>query len=149
MSSFTGFSTGDVQDMADRADQRMLAEQNKPAYNAAEYLKQNPPERPAGQKYDGQGDDGSSLKPRWELLPIEEIEEIANVMTLGAEKYGAFSWQYVTPRDRYLGAAYRHLAKWMRGEKIDKEFGTPTLAHACCCLLFLMHFDRENEKNVK
>lgn len=108
---------------------------------------QEPSEHPPGQKFDGQGDDGSPLKPRWELLLIEEVEEVVNVLTKGAEKYGVNSWQKVAPHDRYLGAAYRHLAKWQRGEKTDEEFGTPTLAHACCCLLFLMHFDREDKKS--
>lgn len=120
-------------------------EKSEPYIPFAKQREPQPIPRP-GKKSDGQGGDGSALKPRWELLPINEIEEIVKVLTMGAAKYGDFNWQDPKLRDRCVGAAYRHMASWMRGDKTDSEFGTATLAHACCCLLFVMHFDRESVK---
>ena len=40
-------------------------------------------------------------------------------------------------------ACHRHLQAWWSGERLDKESGLPHLAHAVCCLLFLMWGDDE------
>ena len=44
-------------------------------------------------------------------------------------------------KTRYYDAAMRHLDAWHRGEVNDEESGLPHLAHAACCLLFVMWFD--------
>jgi hypothetical protein len=88
-------------------------------------------------------------KPRWELLPLQEIEEIVEVLTSGAKKYDDDNWKHVMPRSRYIGALYRHLKSWRTGEKKDPQTGKSHLAHAGCDLLFLMWFDNNDneEKN--
>lgn len=88
-----------------------------------------------GQKFDGG-------KPMWDLLPYRQLGHIAQVLTFGAEKYGANSWQSIPDFDsRYFAALMRHLAAWKEGEKLDPESGIEHLAHAGCCLLFLMWHD--------
>jgi hypothetical protein len=84
-----------------------------------------------GLKYD-------NAKLRVELLPVGALLEVAEVMTFGAQKYGADNWQNVTPRRRYYGAALRHLFARARGEVDDPESGFPHLAHAACCVLFML-----------
>lgn len=37
---------------------------------------------------EGRKNDRIDGKPRWELLPIEVMEEVVKVYTFGAEKYG-------------------------------------------------------------
>jgi hypothetical protein len=93
-----------------------------------------------GRKFDGG-------KNRWELLPWEEVEEIVEILTFGAEKYEDNNWQHVKPRSRYVGALFRHLIAWVRGEKKDPESGKSHLAHAGCCLLFLMWSDNNDHKD--
>jgi hypothetical protein len=89
-------------------------------------------------------------KPRWELLPWEEVEETVRVLTLGAkEKYKDFDWQHVKPRSKYIGALMRHLAARFCGERLDPEDGHPHLAHAACNLLFLMWFDNNPPEEEK
>lgn len=89
-----------------------------------------------GLKYD-QG------KLRYDLLPVEAEREIVEVLTFGAAKYGDANWRKVTDaRKRYLAAARRHLAAWMRGERLDSESGLPHLAHAATCVMFLQESDR-------
>lgn len=85
-----------------------------------------------GVKYD-------SEKPRWDLLPIEPIEQVVGVLTYGAKKYDDENWRKVAnQRSRYYAAALRHIVAWWKGEKLDPESGYHHLAHAMCCLIFLM-----------
>ena len=78
-------------------------------------------------------------KPRWDLLPFKEVEEIVKVLTHGSKKYTDDGWKFVEKgKERYFAAALRHLSTWWLGEKCDKESGFSHLAHAICCLLFLM-----------
>lgn len=60
----------------------------------------------------------------------------------GAAKYGENNWQKVEPRSRYIAAALRHLNAHQQGERNDPETGLSHLAHATCCLLFLLHFEK-------
>lgn len=78
-------------------------------------------------------------KPRWDLLPYEGLSEVVDVLTYGAAKYAPDNWRHVkNPRRRYFAAAMRHLVAWWRGEQTDPETGKSHLAHAACCILFLM-----------
>jgi len=86
-------------------------------------------------------DDG---KPRWDLLPWPEVGQVVGVLTFGAAKYADDNWQKVPDaRRRYFAAAMRHLTAWWEGERIDPESGRHHLAHATCCVLFLLWFDRK------
>ena len=85
-------------------------------------------------------------KPRYELLPVEPIEEVVKILTYGAVKYEDNNWKYVEPfEDRYYGAMWRHIMKWRIGQTIDPESGFHHLGSAMCCILFLLHRDLENE----
>jgi hypothetical protein len=69
------------------------------------------------------------------------------VLTYGSRKYADDNWKIVPDaRKRYVSAAFRHLTDWAGGEKKDSETGKSHLAHAICCLLFLLWFEQEDEK---
>ena len=86
-------------------------------------------------------------KPQWSLLPFEALEEVVEVLTSGAKKYAPDNWKFVPDADaRYMDAAFRHMAQYMQGEQHDEETGNNHLAHAVCCLLFKLWFDRQTEK---
>jgi hypothetical protein len=92
-----------------------------------------------GLKYD----DG---KLRWDLLPIEEVEDVVKVLTFGANKYAPENWKLVKgARWRYLAAAFRHIKAWMVGKRLDDETGFTHLAHAATNLLFLAWIDKHGE----
>lgn len=79
-------------------------------------------------------------KPDWALLPLGPVEDIVKVLTYGAKKYTPDNWKHVEPR-RYQSALFRHLVAWFwNREWLDKESGLPHLAHAGCCLIFLLWF---------
>ena len=90
-----------------------------------------------GVKFDGH-------KPRWSLLPKGAVLQIIEVLEFGAAKYAENNWQYVeNGRQRYYDALMRHMEAWWLGEKTDPESGLSHLAHAGCCLVFLLWLDRD------
>ena len=86
----------------------------------------------------------SASKPRLELLPGPALEQIAEVLTYGATKYDANNWCRGARWGRYYAALLRHLFAWWRGEDRDQETGLSHLAHAGCCLVFLMEYQRNS-----
>ena len=85
-------------------------------------------------------------KTRFELLPWDLIEEIAQVMTKGAEKYSPYNWQGL-PRSRLIGASFRHIVASIMGEELDHEWNLPHLAHAICELLYLRWMEKNGVDN--
>ena len=90
-----------------------------------------------GQKFD-------SNKLRYELLPPELLEEVARVLTFGAHKYSARNWELGMAWSRPFGALMRHMWAWWRGEEKDPETGYSHLAHAACCIAFLVSYEARN-----
>jgi ribosomal protein L32 len=85
-----------------------------------------------------------SDKPRWDLLPLDLIEPVVRVLTMGAKKYADDNWKIVPDaRKRYFSALMRHLTAWQSGEKVDPESGESHIAHAICNLIFLEWLDGE------
>jgi hypothetical protein len=85
-----------------------------------------------GVKYDGG-------KPMPRLLPPSALLAISRVLTFGAKKYSPDNWKHVVgAKERYLDAMLRHILAYNSGEILDQESGENHLAHAGCCLLFLL-----------
>lgn len=80
-------------------------------------------------------------KPRYDLIPPELLHETAEVLEFGREKYGANNWAQGAEYGRYFAAMQRHLWAWWAGQKCDEESGLKHLAHAACCLAFLMAYE--------
>lgn len=92
-----------------------------------------------GVKYD-------SDKLDWSLVPNESIEEVIKVLMFGARKYAPDNWKIVSDyKRRYYNAAQRHITAWKKGELVDSETGITHLAHATCCLLFLISKELEDD----
>ena len=77
-----------------------------------------------------------------ELLPTPALEAIAEVLEFGKRKYSAWNWVNGFAWSRLIGAALRHLFAYSRGEDRDPESGLSHLAHAGCCILFLITHER-------
>lgn len=83
-------------------------------------------------------------KPRWELLPLELVEDVVKVYTFGAEKYAENSWQNLDDGyRRYKAALLRHIVAYEKGEVTDPESGLPHMAHAAWNALALLHFSKQ------
>jgi hypothetical protein len=92
----------------------------------------------------GEGQKFDSDKLRYELLPPELLEEVARVLTFGAHKYSARNWELGMAWSRPFGALMRHMWAWWRGEEKDPETGYSHLAHAACCIAFLVSYEARN-----
>lgn len=97
---------------------------------------------------------GSSLNPEpgrkddtgklpYDLLPWAAVAQVVAALQYGAKKYAPDNWKQVKDwRRRYFSAACRHLVSWVTGEKLDPETGLHHLAHAGCCVLFMIEMDK-------
>lgn len=100
-------------------------------------------------KHDGLGGTGT-MKDRWDLLPMRELQDVIKVVTYGAKKYAANNWVDVEEaRERYYAAAQRHIVAWWLGESVDSDTGLPHLAHAVCDLLFLLGFSAGDAADIR
>lgn len=123
--------------------------QQEPCYNCHSYCNwvakdflQSVPDTPVtlktGVKFDQE-------KPQWTLVPFKAFDHVVEVLTIGARKYAPDNWKKVpNARQRYIDAAFRHMSAYAGGEKLDAETGKNHLAHAVCCLLFLLAFDLDS-----
>lgn len=84
-------------------------------------------------------DDG---KLPWHLLPGDSIEQIVEILDFGAKKYAPRNWEKGMSYSRLFSAMMRHMWAWWGGETLDKETGKSHLAHAGCCVLFLLAFEK-------
>jgi len=76
------------------------------------------------------------------LLSTEAMNQTAAVLAFGAQKYAAHNWRKGFAWSRPLSAAMRHITAFNAGEDKDPESGLPHLAHAACCIMFLLEFEK-------
>ena len=77
-------------------------------------------------------------KPRLDLLDAYAIEQLARVLSFGAQKYAAHNWRGGITKGRLMAAALRHLFAYLGGQDTDPETGLSHVAHAMCCCMFLL-----------
>jgi len=76
-----------------------------------------------------------SGKTRWDLMPWECLDEVAQVFTFGCTKYAERNWERGIHTGRLIGSTIRHLFEWMMGRDYDIESGIHHLAHAAWNIL--------------
>lgn len=88
----------------------------------------------------------SKPKTAWHLMPMAEVRDIANVLTVGALTHPPYGWKEIPIEDHY-DAAMRHLARAADGEATDPETGASHFACAAARVLFCMWHEKEvNQK---
>ena len=90
--------------------------------------------KPEGNKFD-------AGKPPLGLISRVALEEEAKVMAFGAAKYDVHNWRKGMDFSRLIDAALRHVYAFADGEDADAETGLSHLAHARCCLAFLLEYE--------
>jgi hypothetical protein len=76
------------------------------------------------------------------LLSTEALNQTAAVLAFGAQKYAEHNWRAGFAWSRPLSAAMRHITAFNNGEDRDPESGLSHLAHAACCIMFLLEFEK-------
>jgi len=77
----------------------------------------------------------SDCKPRFDLIPFEFLEAVAEVLSAGAVKYGPYNWKR-GQKDFFLDAwnhAFVHLQKFKEGDRSENH-----LAHLACNVAFMV-----------
>jgi len=101
---------------------------------------------------EGKKNDRKDDKTRWELIPLDCLEDVARVYTEGAKKYGDNNWQNLeNGYERYKGALLRHLYAAETNE-FDEETGCRHLAQVVwnsLSLLWISKHGREIRLNSK
>jgi hypothetical protein len=93
---------------------------------------------------------GTALKFDTDKLPLhllstEAMNQTAAVLKFGAEKYAEHNWRKGFAWSRPLSAAMRHITAFNAGEDTDPESGLSHLAHAACCIMFLLEFEKTHQ----
>lgn len=77
-------------------------------------------------------------KRRLSLVPVQILDDIAEVREYGCEKYGdPDNWKRVELQ-RYIDAMLRHIKEFVREPRsVDKESGIEHYKHAACNMAFI------------
>ncbi len=79
----------------------------------------------------------------YSAIPVWPMDEIARVFghAIQSGKYERNNWRKGFAWSWSIAAVFRHIQRWRRGERKDKETKLHPLAHAVAHLLFLMEYD--------
>lgn len=75
------------------------------------------------------------------LLPYVGLRELARVYKIGADKYSPRGWERGMAWSRIVDPMFRHLFKWMKGEKYDQTDGQHHLASVAWACFALMEYE--------
>ena len=81
-------------------------------------------------------------KIRLDLIPHEWVWGLGEVLTKGVAIYTANNWKKGMDWSRILGSLLRHLYKFVRGERFDKETGCHHLDMVAWNALVLRYYDK-------
>lgn len=86
-------------------------------------------------------------KTPMDLLPPAAMLELGEVYGAGAQKYSPNNWRKGMRYGICVGAALRHIFKWVAGEETDEETGCHHLAMAAwnCLAIVQWQFDDVGE----
>lgn len=85
-------------------------------------------------------------KDPWHLMPVDALRAVVKVLLFGATKYAPRNWEQGIAYSRCYAATLRHLTSWWEGESQDPETGYSHLAHAMCCVMFLLAYELRGMK---
>jgi hypothetical protein len=119
----------------------------KPSFQVKEESPEVLGNTPVGVKHD-------TGKARYDLIPVLALEEVAKVLTFGAdghnEAYDDENWRRVPFAERrFFSAAQRHLAEVRKGNPYDIGKGGSNCHHYACAissLMFLLQKELEKER---
>lgn len=88
-------------------------------------------------------------KPRFDLIPPEAMKALAEVYSLGANKYESRNWEKGIPFSVALGALKRHLNEFELGHEINTADGElEHMAHVMWWSVAIVTFLRRYRKDL-
>lgn len=89
---------------------------------------------------DGKGKRFDTGKPKFSLIPPYPHQQIAKVLTMGAEKYEDRNWEKGMKWTRCIDSLERHLNAFKSGEDLDPESNLEHMAHLAVNAMFLIEY---------
>lgn len=81
-------------------------------------------------------------KIRYDLIPPEAMDAMAEGLKFGATKYADRDWEKGLRWSQMFRALMSHAWKWWRGIPADDESGLSHMVHCLCCCAFLVAYER-------
>lgn len=81
---------------------------------------------------------------RFDLIPVEALEEVATLYGRGATKYVANNWRNGYEWSKSYAALQRHANAFWRGEDVDSEMGVSHMACVVFHALALITFKNDH-----
>lgn len=97
-------------------------------------------EKPTTESGDSSRKDAGKDAGFW-LLPYVGLRELARVYKIGANKYEPRGWEKGMAWSRIVDPMFRHLFKWLKGEKYDQTDGQHHLASVAWACFALMEYE--------
>jgi hypothetical protein len=88
----------------------------------------------------------------FDMIPVEPMQELARVYSMGAAKYSRDNWRKGYAWSLSFAALMRHCWLFWRGETYDKESGLHHLAHAmfhCSALIWFTDNRKDKDDRYK
>jgi hypothetical protein len=83
-------------------------------------------------------ENAGSLKTPHHLVPPRVLKEVAEALSEGARKYGAYNFRQAGVKySTYYSSTRRHIDAWFEGEDIDKDSGLNHIVKAIGGLIVL------------
>lgn len=83
-------------------------------------------------------------KRRFDLIPPDAMALVADIFTIGAEKYAERNWEKGMPWAEVAASLERHFTAWKAGEDRDAETGQLHMAHVVWNALALLTYQLRN-----
>lgn len=100
---------------------------------------------PASLQQGTKDDDG---KPRYDLLDPYAIDQLARVLSFGAQKYAPHNWRNGLTYSRLIAATLRHTFYFLWGQTNDPETRLHHMAHAMCCCMFIVGLGKDSDDRI-
>jgi hypothetical protein len=81
-------------------------------------------------------------KHKWSLVDFKSLEDMVEVLEVGAKKYSPDNWKKGMPYTEIFESLMRHLVDFMNGKDLDKESGLPHTGHILCNAMFLSYMQK-------
>lgn len=84
-------------------------------------------------------------KPRPSLIDPNFIMGLAEVLEMGAQKYGDYNWQKGMNQKDIMDSLMRHSLKYLSGNIEDEESGLHEMLHIAANAMFVYYFDTQED----
>lgn len=91
--------------------------------------------------------DSNEGKARYDLIPIEALERIANIYPGGAKKYGENNWRLGANYSVFYESALRHLLRFGKGD-IDEDHLAQCVWN-CLAILYFQEKQRDDLNDME